>query len=135
MEFGRSRTPDLIGLGLTHLSDEKVRRSNSPRLAFVIDELFRGLATLSSKLKTVVELSSSLQSTPPLRVSSLRSNLKSPGQFSSYTATTLAVVVSRALTFDFDPSLANMNRSCSVTHGLRRARASSICARGIWVAD
>jgi hypothetical protein len=115
MELGSSGTPKLIGLGLTHLSDEKVRGSNSPRLAFVIDELFQALATLSSQLQSVVELSSSLQGMPPLRVSSLRSNLGSWVQFSSYTATTLVAVVSTALTFDVDPSVANMNRSCSVT--------------------
>lgn len=91
MELGSSGTPKLIGLGLTHLSDEKVRGSNSPRLAFVIDELFQALATLSSQLQSVVELSSSLQGMPPLRVSSLRSNLGSWVQFSSYTATTLSL--------------------------------------------
>jgi hypothetical protein len=46
---------------MTHLSDDEDQGLNSPGLPSVIDELFEGLTTLSSKLELPVELSSSFQ--------------------------------------------------------------------------
>jgi hypothetical protein len=57
-QLGRPRTPEPMGLGMTHLSDDEDRRSNSPRLPSVIDELSERLMTLSSKLESPVKLSS-----------------------------------------------------------------------------
>jgi hypothetical protein len=44
-EPGRPRTPEPMGLGMTHLSDDEDRRLNSPRPSSVIDELFERLTT------------------------------------------------------------------------------------------
>jgi hypothetical protein len=61
VELGRLRTPEPMGLGITHLSDEEDTCSRSPRSPSVIDKLFQRLTTPSSKLGSAVELLSSLQ--------------------------------------------------------------------------
>jgi hypothetical protein len=57
-ELGRPRTPEPLGFGMTHLSDDEDQRLGSPRPPSVIDEL---LERLSSELESVVGLSSSFQ--------------------------------------------------------------------------
>ena len=65
VELGRPRTPEPMGLGMTHLpleDDEDPHRESSPsRLPSVIDQLFERLTILSNQLESVVELSGSLQ--------------------------------------------------------------------------
>jgi hypothetical protein len=61
VKLGRPRTPEPIGLGMTHEDDEEPRRRSSPRPYSVIDQLFERLAMLSSLLEPAIELSSTLQ--------------------------------------------------------------------------
>ena len=55
-ELGRLRTSEPMGLGMTHLSDDKNQWLNSPKPPSVINELFKRLTTLSSKLELAIEL-------------------------------------------------------------------------------
>ena len=65
VELGRPRTPEPMGLGMTHLpleDDEDPHRESSPlRSPSVIDQLFEQLTILSNQLESAVELSGSLQ--------------------------------------------------------------------------
>jgi hypothetical protein len=61
VKLGRPRTPEPIGLGMTHEDDEEPRRRSSPRPYSVIDQLFERFAMLSSLLEPAIELSSTLQ--------------------------------------------------------------------------
>ncbi|KIM76552.1 hypothetical protein PILCRDRAFT_12776 [Piloderma croceum F 1598] len=61
VKFRRPRTPKPTSLGVTHEDDEEPRRWSSPWPYSVIDQIFERLATLSSQLESVVELSNTLQ--------------------------------------------------------------------------
>src|SRR5882762_4103885 len=69
-----------MGLGMTHLSDDKDRQLNSPRLRFVVVELFERLTTLSNRLELVVKLSNLFQAqhaTAQSTISALESKVTS----------------------------------------------------------
>jgi hypothetical protein len=59
--LSRPRTPEPMGFGMTHLSDDEDQWLGSPRPPSVIDELLERLTTLSSELESAVGLSSSFQ--------------------------------------------------------------------------
>jgi hypothetical protein len=55
------RTPEPMGFGMTHLSDNEDQRLGSPRPPSVINELLERFTTLSSELELAIGLSSSFQ--------------------------------------------------------------------------
>ena len=65
VELGRPRTPEPMGLGMTHLpledDEDPYRESNPSRSPSVIDQLFERLTILSNHLESAVKLSGSLQ--------------------------------------------------------------------------
>jgi hypothetical protein len=61
VKFRRPRTPKPTSLRMTHEDDEEPRRWSSPWPYSVTDQVFERLATLSSQLESVVELSNTLQ--------------------------------------------------------------------------
>lgn len=64
VELGRPRTPEPMGLGMTHIpmeDDEEPRRRSSPRSYPVVDQLFERITAVLTQLKSTVELSCTLQ--------------------------------------------------------------------------
>ena len=53
--------PEPMGLGMTHEAHEEPRRWSGPWPYSVIDQVFERITTLSSQLKSAVDLSSTLQ--------------------------------------------------------------------------
>jgi hypothetical protein len=85
VKLGRLRTPEPMGLGMTHIpmeDDEEPRHRSSPRSYSVIDHLFEQLTALSTQLESAVELCRApsphlSRRLPHLRVSS-KPNLNHP---------------------------------------------------------
>jgi len=64
VELARPRTPEPMGLGMSHIpleDDDEPRRRSSPIPSAVLDQLFERLTTLSNQLESAVALSSNLQ--------------------------------------------------------------------------